>query len=179
MGKAARGIDEARILGARRFELRDGREMVSRPIERADAPRLIASFERLAPRSRRLRFFSPIRVLTPEMARQFAEVDFERNGAFVATFAGEREVRAVGRYGTDASGTEVAFVVEDDLQGQGIATHLLERLVELARARGIVRFTAHVLAENDEMLEVFRNSGLRVRVVSLGDVDRVVIELQE
>jgi len=45
--------------------------------------------------------------------------------------------------------------VADDWQGRGVGTQLLDRLVERARAEGVDRFTALVLAENEVVAEGF------------------------
>lgn len=59
---------------------------------------------------------------------------------------------------TDARWAEVAFVVADEFQGNGIASDLLGRLADLARSRSITRFVAETLAENRAMQAVFRKS---------------------
>ena len=57
---------------------------------------------------------------------------------------------------------EIAFVVSDAVHGLGIATLLLEHLAAAARAAGIQRFTADVLADNAPMLQVMRDAGFMV-----------------
>jgi RimJ/RimL family protein N-acetyltransferase len=54
----------------------------------------------------------------------------------------------------------VAFVVAQDVRGQGLASALLRALVEIARRHGLRRFTAEVLAHNAPMLAVFKRCGL-------------------
>ena len=58
---------------------------------------------------------------------------------------------------------EVAFTVEEDYQGQGIAGLLLGHLIDIARARGIDALEADVLVGNRSMLRVFERSGLPMR----------------
>jgi acetyl coenzyme A synthetase (ADP forming)-like protein len=72
---------------------------------------------------------------------------------------------------------EAAFTVEDALQGQGIGTRLLERLAEIARARGIKTFEADVLAENSRMIGVFRNCGFELKQTFDGGVGKMVFSL--
>ena len=57
---------------------------------------------------------------------------------------------------------EVAFVVRDDHQGRGLGSILLEHLAAAARERGMRRFEAEVLAENNQMVRVFRDAGYQV-----------------
>ena len=54
---------------------------------------------------------------------------------------------------------EIAMAVDDKFQGKGIGTLLLERLSLLAASNGLRRFWAVTMAENQPMLDVFRNSG--------------------
>ena len=58
---------------------------------------------------------------------------------------------------------EVAFTVEEDYQGQGIAGRLLGHLIEMARTRDIDELEADVLTANRSMLRVFERSGLPTR----------------
>ena len=58
---------------------------------------------------------------------------------------------------------DVAFVVDADFQGLGIATYLFKMLARLARQRGARGMTADVLATNHAMLKVFEKSGFPVR----------------
>lgn len=71
----------------------------------------------------------------------------------------------------DESTSEIAFLVADDSHGLGIATLLLERAAEDARAKGVEWFIADVLAMNHPMLEVFGDAGFRIERHALhGDV---------
>jgi acetyl coenzyme A synthetase (ADP forming)-like protein len=73
---------------------------------------------------------------------------------------GAERVVAVGSYvASGEKSAEVAFAVEDRLQGQGLGTQLLERLALLATRAGIVRFWAVTQMDNRGMIEVFRRSG--------------------
>jgi GNAT superfamily N-acetyltransferase len=53
---------------------------------------------------------------------------------------------------------DVAFVVEEAHQGKGIASYLLNLLIESAKERGLRGFTADVLADNRSMLKVFEKA---------------------
>jgi predicted CoA-binding protein/GNAT superfamily N-acetyltransferase len=76
--------------------------------------------------------------------------------------AGANEhIIAVGQYHALEGRTDVAevsFLVEDAMQRRGIGTLLLDLLAEIARERGVNRFSADVLADNHVMLSVFRVS---------------------
>lgn len=140
--------------------LRDGRPIVIRPIRPDDAPRLVEHVQRVSEESRRRRFFSRLRRLDPRIAHRLANVDFNVRAAFVACYPGEDTVRATGRYErTSDAEAEVAFLVEDALQGQGVGRLLLHALVDHACRHEIRRLVAVVLAENGAMLHVLRTAG--------------------
>lgn len=164
--------------GPERFILRDGRELRIRRIRPDDAPRLAEFATRLSPNSLRLRFFTPIRTFDPKFLEQLATVDFRTRAAFVGTLPGDEAVVAVGRYAEESVGVaEVAFVVLDELQGNGIASELLSHLAQLARANGYDEFSATLLAENIEMMDVFRHSGFPMTAVVQGGVEAVRLRL--
>ena len=71
---------------------------------------------------------------------------------------------------------EVAVVVADRLQGQGLGTRLVGRLTILAAEAGITRFVACVLPDKTGMLQLFtRHFGASVR--ACGEESKVAFEL--
>ncbi len=140
--------------------LRDGTSVPVREIRAEDAPALQRLVGRSSERSVELRFFGPMRELSEEKARRFAEVDGNDRFALVALDPeDEREIVAVVRYererGTD--GAEYAALVEDRFQGRGLGIGLTRRLIEAAKERGIGRLHALVLRENNRMLRLLRS----------------------
>ena len=69
---------------------------------------------------------------------------------------------------------EVAFLVEDQHQGRGIAQLLLEHLAQAGRERGVERFVAEVLPDNTRMIQTFRDAGYRVA----SEYDEGVLQLE-
>lgn len=144
-----------------------------RPIRPADAVHLVDFHAALSAQSVYLRFFSFHRVLSAEEVERFTRVDYVDRLALVVELGGC--LLGVGRFerlrGTDAA--EVAFVVADAHQGEGIGTLLADDLARAAWQRGITTFVAETLAENSEMLEVFRGLGFPVTSAFAGGVVRV------
>jgi RimJ/RimL family protein N-acetyltransferase len=58
---------------------------------------------------------------------------------------------------------EIAFTVEEDYQGRGIASRILRHLIHIAQGKGVSQFEAEVLSENRSMLAVFARSGLPMK----------------
>lgn len=153
------GIEAVELLKTGSFELADGLRVRFRPIRPDDAARLREFHRRLSPESQRLRFFSPLRELSAGMARRFTQVDFERRVALVACYPGDDAIRGVARYEVAPGGktAEIAFVIEDGLQGRGVGKIMLHLLARHARYMGITRFVATVLPENAPMLAMFES----------------------
>jgi acyl-CoA synthetase (NDP forming)/RimJ/RimL family protein N-acetyltransferase len=143
--------------------LSDGTTVHVRPIQPEDAPAIVATHSRFSERTRYLRYFSPYPRIPERDLHRFTHVDHRDREAFVVEL-GDRIV-AIGRYdrlGPDSPEAEVAFVVEDALQGRGIGSVLIEHLAAAARENGIERFVAEVLPANATMLRVFADAGYQV-----------------
>ncbi len=141
--------------------LRDGRTAHIRPIRPEDAELLVEFYSRVSDESKYYRFFSPMPQLSDRDVVRFTQVDHVNRVAFVLTLSGL--MIAVGRYDVVRPGeAEVAFLVEDQHQGRGIAQLLLEHLAQAGRERGVERFVAEVLPDNTRMIQTFRDAGYRV-----------------
>ena len=147
--------------------LRDGSSVVVRAVRPEDRELLLAGFERLGPASRYQRFLAPMAELTDDIVTYLTDVDHHDHEALAAIDAATGEGVGVARFVRCASRpdtAEAAVTVIDDWQGRGVGTALLDLLAERAREEGLARFTALLLAENREMLELLDAIG-SVRVV--------------
>ncbi|WP_414711233.1 GNAT family N-acetyltransferase [Pseudonocardia sp.] len=140
----------------------DGGVVHLRPIRPSDSDALVEFHARLSSRTRYLRYFGPYPQIPPKDLQRFTAVDHHDHVAFVAMLG--HEIIAVGRYIRldESLSAEVAFVVRDDHQGRGLGSILLEHLAAAARENGLRRFEAEVLAENHQMVRVFREAGYQV-----------------
>jgi len=171
--------DQARVAAAARPQgvwvtLRDHSRVAVRPIRPQDAELLRAGFERLSVESRYRRFLSPMQRLSGPILRYLTEVDHHDHEALVAVgpdgalLGVARSVRSR----SDPEVAEAAVTVVDDWQGRGLGTALLGLLADRARAEGIRRFTALMLASNREMLDLFEGLGpVRILERSSGTVE--------
>jgi acetyltransferase len=103
---------------------------------------------------------------TPEWIDAMTHIDYRRHMAFVVTAvrdAGEQFV-GVARYVVDATGrgAEVALVLADAWQSQGLGRRLLARLLEHAQTAGIHEAVGTVLSTNVAMLRLARAMGFAV-----------------
>ena len=132
-----------------------------RPIRPDDAERIVRFHDRQSPESIYFRFFSPRPRLSERDVGRFTHVDYVDRMAFVGLIGDE--LVGVARYDRHRarSDAEVAFFIDDEHHGRGIATVLLEYLAVAAREAGISGFTASVLPQNRKMLGVFTQAGFQ------------------
>ncbi len=153
--------------------LRDGRTAHIRPIRPDDAELLVEFYSRVSDESKYYRFFSPMPTLSERDVKRFTNVDYVARVAFILIIG--EEMIAVGRYDAIEPGkAEVAFLVEDKHQGRGIGQILLEHLAQAGRERGIDRFVAEVLPDNQPMIHTFKDAGYQVKSA----YDEGVMELE-
>ena len=160
--------------------LREGTTLRLRAPARDDVAGLLAFVERLSPESRYFRFHG-LPPVGPRLVEPFLDPDWDERGALVGTLAGENGERivALGTWSRlrDRTGAEAAFAVDDEFQGQGIGTRLVEQLAALAADAGIERFVAEVLPANLSMLRVFQRVGFAVTRELEGGVVEVVFPI--
>jgi GNAT superfamily N-acetyltransferase len=142
-------------------ELHDGSRVIVRPVELEDRERFVRGFERFGPQSRYRRFLGFKKRLSESELAFFTEVDHHDHEALGALEADTGDGVGVARYVRLHSSTaaEASVAVIDAWHGRGVGGVLLGRLAERARAEGVERFVATVLAENRAMLRVFERLG--------------------
>ena len=154
-------------------------ELLLRPVRPDDKRLLAQAFERLSPESRYRRFFAPLDRLSDSDLRYLTEVDHHDHEALAAINPENGMIVGVARYirSDQPSEAEVAVVVGDPWQGQGVATALLQELVRRAREEGIDHFVALVMSDNTEALDLFRHlapGGSHVRRSASGHTELVM-----
>jgi acetyltransferase len=145
------------------IRLDDGTQVTLRPIRATDA-QIEQQFVRgLSDEARYFRFMDMLHELSPKMLQQMTDIDYHNKMAFVAvaTINGEETEIAVARYAAfpDGENCEFAIVVGDDWQGKGIATALMQLLIEAARRRGLKKMIGEVLSSNSKMLHFVSGLG--------------------
>ena len=147
----------------REWLLSDGTLVTIRPIRPEDAEAEQEFVKNLSEQTRYMRFFAPIRELTPQMLSRFTQIDYDREMAFIAmTTEKGREIElGVTRYVVDASGEscEFAIVIADEWQHKGLGAKLMLYLMESAREKGVKKMWGDVLAANAPMLDLMSALG--------------------
>jgi RimJ/RimL family protein N-acetyltransferase len=145
-------------------QLRDGRLIHIRALRPDDEAGMLAAVDQTHAESLRRRFFVTKRKFSEKEKAFFLHVDFVNHVALVAAIDEGNQHPIVGscRYiVTEPGSAEVAFVVIDAYQGQGLGTILTRHLVGLARSAGLEELTADVLLENTAMRNVLSKCGFQ------------------
>lgn len=160
--------------------LRDGSQVLIRPLARTDRDAERAFIEALSPESRRYRFLGSIGHPSEALLDELMRVDQVHRIAFVAVVPeGAKEcLVGVGRYTTDrdARHAECAVTVADAWQDKGLGTALMRHLIDVAKAHGITRLHSTDSADNLRMRDLARFLGFHLRA-DPSDPGQVVYEL--
>jgi len=145
---------------------RTGLNILLRPVKLSDEHLLKDFFYSLSSDSLYRRFISSRTDMHHERLQPFVVIDYTREMVILAVLSHEVHEHIVGmaQYTIDqtAHTAEVAFVVRDDYQGKGVGAELLNYVTYLAKKSGLLGFTAAVLMENRQMLQLFERMGFNV-----------------
>jgi GNAT superfamily N-acetyltransferase len=150
------------------IRLRDGREVLVRPVRAADKPLFVRGWERFGTESRYRRFLGTKQRLSTRELAFFTELDHIDHEAIGALDPETGEGLGVARYMRDKErphAAEAAVSVIDAMQGVGLGSALLTRLTYRAAQNGVRCFTASLLTSNHSMLRLFEKLGT-VRVTA-------------
>ncbi len=138
---------------------KDGLNARIRPIKPSDESMIQDLFYNLSESSVYFRYFAPRRSMPHENLQRYVNVS-EDDGLSLVVVTGPRETERIiaeSRYmfGSDKEFADVAFMVDENFHGRGIATFLLKHMIEIAKEKGIKGLKADVLDSNSPMLAVF------------------------
>jgi len=163
----------------RRITLQDGETVRVRPI-RPDDERLYAKFFELeTPDDIRFRFFGPVKRRDTAFFSGFTTLDYEKAMAFIALDEASGEMLGVARLHDDPSdgSGEYAIIVRSDLKSHGLGWHLMQMIIEYARAKNLRAVKGQVLYENKAMLRMCREFGFTISGAP-GSADVCNVELK-
>jgi acyl-CoA hydrolase/GNAT superfamily N-acetyltransferase len=153
---------------ARTTMLLDNGTLVSfRAMNPTDEPGTRDLFYSLSQETVYYRYMSHMKRIPRKQLQNFVYVDHRNEVAIVGTVpeAHGDDIIAIGRYYLDqkTNRAEVAFVVRDDWQKQGIGGFIMKHLAIIAKRNGIAGFTAEVMRDNKPMQAVINHSGMKVK----------------
>ena len=171
------------------WAMRDGTQVTIRPIRSNDEPTMVKFHQTLSDRTVYLRYFTSLslsRRTAHERLVRICTVDYEHEMVLVAEHkdsqTGEEQILAVARLNqlpSDHPGkeAEVAVLVSDRYQHQGLGTELLRRLIEIARDKKISRLVAEMLWDNLAIQAIFHSLGFQLHLPSEGASVQAVLDL--
>lgn len=157
-------VDGGGCLAAELTVLADGTVVQLRPIRPDDVPLLVEFHEGLSVETAYRRFFAVHPHLGVGEAEHFCCVDSVERFALVGVVEGKIVGVARMERLEPAAIAEVAFVVADSYQHQGLGRILVQRLAAAARDRGVAKFVAETLADNQAMIRLLPAAGFEVKL---------------
>jgi RimJ/RimL family protein N-acetyltransferase len=146
---------------------KNGTRVRFRAIRPSDEDQMRRLFYRFSDASVYARYFSSLKSMPHAQMQAYVNVDWHKVMSLVGLVGkpGQERIVAEARYIKESIRpfAEVAFIVDEAYQCQGISTYLYRLLIELARERRLTGFTAEVLFSNTGMMKVFKKGNLPVK----------------
>ncbi|MFY9561657.1 MAG: bifunctional acetate--CoA ligase family protein/GNAT family N-acetyltransferase [Terriglobales bacterium] len=151
-------------------KMKNGDEILFRPIRPEDEPLLIKLHQALSDRTVYMRYFQSLKLsqrTAHERLTRICFIDYDREMALVAQHKGangDAAIIAIGRLSRlrGREEAEMAVLVDDRFQHQGLGTELYRRLIEVARDEHLTSVVSTILAENREMQAICRKLGFQL-----------------
>ena len=164
------------------WTLRNGQEVLLRPIKPEDEPLWLEMFQSFSEESIRYRFFQVIKDTPHEVRVRYCNIDYDREIAIVAelTEEGRRRILGVARLSIEPDGKngELAFIVSDKWQGLGLGTKMVDYVLEIAKEMGVETVYAIMLPDNKRALSLTQKMGFNLEYLKDGTV-KGVLNLKE
>ncbi len=113
------------------------------------------------------RYFTPVTAMPHAKMQSYVNIDYSQTTSIVGyvDIHGQERIIAEARFVMNDEKTfaDIAFIVDAQYQGLGIATYMYKRLTELAKEACLKGFTADVLSSNKEMMHVFSKGDIEVK----------------
>lgn len=145
-------------------KLLNGDKVLIRPLQPEDAALYPDFLAKITSFDLRLRFFSAIRELSPEMIDKLVHYDPMSAMAFVALDADGKLLGVVRLHDDDKHESgEFAILLRSHLKGRGLGWLMMKHMIAYAREHGLKAVRGQVLAENTTMLQMCGELGFHIR----------------
>lgn len=149
------------------WKLKDGTDVILRPIRPEDEPMESEFIRNLSPETSRFRFFQIIKDLPHDALVRFCNIDYDREMAFIAETreGGKRVEIGVARLILEANKKrgEFAVVVADKYQAKGLGVKLSDMLIEVAKEKSVDVMYGIIMAENYRMIHLAEKLGFTIK----------------
>jgi len=161
-----------------KFKLKNGKEVLLRPIRPEDEPMEAEMFNEFSQETQRYRFFQIIKDITHDILVRYTQIDYDREIAIIAEAEekGKKKMAGVVRLIADPYNetAEFAIVVADQWHNQELGNKFTDYILEIAKKRGIKKVYANVLHDNYIMLHMFEKRKFKIT----RNEDNCYVELQ-
>ncbi len=154
--------------------LKNGQEVLLRPIKPEDEPMWLEMFQNFSEESIRYRFFQMLKDTPHEVRVRYCNIDYDREVAIVAELLeeGRRKILGVSRVSIEPDGKtgEMAFIVGDRWQNLGLGTEMVDYALDIAAEMGVENVYAIMLPDNYRALSLTKKMGFDIEYLSDGTV---------
>lgn len=142
------------------FTLKNQTTVLIRALQPEDAEALQNFIRNLSDQARKTRFMLASKELPPALLAQFCQLDYGREAAFIALDR-HRNIIGLAQHSSLSFPNECEFgiCVSDAVQGQGLAKHLMQHLIQFAVQQGYHNMSAEILADNHPMQQLAQALG--------------------
>lgn len=144
--------------------LKNGAEVLLRPIKAEDEGRFNQLIKSLSAESMRFRFFEVFKEMTHDTLARYCNLDYDRQIAIVAELQQSNgQIIGAGRVIADIDGKkgEFAVLVGDQWQGQGLGSRLMDYIIRVAKDMRLEKIYGYVMVENRKMLDMVEKKGFK------------------
>jgi acetyltransferase len=156
------------------WTLKNGQEILLRPIKPEDEPMWLEMFQSFSDDSIRYRFFQMLKDTPHELRVRYCNIDYDREIAIVAELnqEGHRKILGVSRLSMEPGGKsgELAFIIVDKWQGFGLGTKMVDYVLEIAKEMRIEQIFVIMLPDNYRALNLAKKMGFQIEYLSDGTV---------
>ncbi|MDN2661995.1 bifunctional acetate--CoA ligase family protein/GNAT family N-acetyltransferase [Psychromonas sp. 14N.309.X.WAT.B.A12] len=149
------------------IDLKNGQTILLRPITAEDEVRHQLFDNSQTKEDRYKRYFSQRGSMTHEEMAMLTQIDYEREMAFIAvnySHEEEQDIVAVIRASTDPDNIEAEFgmIVSRDLQGLGMGSLLLNKMIAYQQSKGTRYLVAMTMLNNIGMAKLAKKLGFKI-----------------
>ncbi len=144
--------------------MKNGVEVLLRPIRAEDEVRFNELIMSLSAESRRFRFFSVFREMPHERLARYCNLDYDRQIAIVAELQDGKQIIGAARVIAEPDGKrgEFALLVADKWQRLGLGTNLMDYILEVSKDMRLKEIYANILSDNYKMIKLSEKKGFKI-----------------
>jgi acyl-CoA hydrolase len=144
---------------------KDNLKVKFRAIKPSDEEGMRRLFYRFSDEAVYYRYFAAVKTMPHSKMQEYVNINYLQVMSIVGVLEDQEQIIAEARYikHPDKPYADIAFVVDEEYNGLGIATFMFRKLIQIAKDAGLSGFTADVLSSNIGMMRVFEKGGLPIK----------------